>query len=204
MKKNLLIIGAGGHGRVVADIASRIGCYETIGFLDDCPSVRPLPHPYLGICSDARLYAKEYDVIVAIGNAAVRTRIMDSLCDIGVTFATLIAPEAVVSQDVVLGSGTVVMPGAIINTGARIGKGVIINTASSVDHDCLVGDFCHVSVGAHLCGEAILGDRVWIGAGATIINCIDICADCMIGAGAVVIRNITEAGTYIGVPAKKV
>lgn len=203
MKKKLLIIGAGGHGRVIADIAGRTGRYETIGFLDDCPQEKTLPYPYLGVCGDAALYAKEYDMIIAIGNAAVRARIMHELSDAGVTFATVVAPEAVVSQDAVLGRGTVVMPGAIINTGTRIGAGVIINTAASVDHDCVVGDFCHVSVGAHLCGTVSVEAESWIGAGATVINNIRVCGGCMIGAGAVVVRNITETGTYIGVPAKR-
>ena len=204
MKEKLLIIGAGGHGRVIADIADRAGCYKSIAFLDDCPPTVPLSHSYLGACSNAQLYLKDYDVIVAIGNTDVRADFMSRLSALQASFATIISPDAVVARDVVLGEGTVVMPGTVINTGARIGVGVIINTASSVDHDCTVGDFCHVSVGSHLCGKVTVGDRVWVGTGATVINRIAICADCMIGAGAVVVRNINESGTYIGVPAKKV
>lgn len=203
MKDKLLIIGAGGHGRVIADIADRAGSYKSIAFLDDRPPVAPLPHPYLGKCGDAKLYLEDYDVIVAIGNADIRRRIMEELSNLGASFATVVAPEAVVSRDVILGVGTVVMPGAIINTGTRIGAGVIINTAASVDHDCVVGDFCHVSVGAHLCGTVSVEAQTWIGAGATVINNIHICGGCMIGAGAVVVKNVTMVGMYLGVPAKR-
>ena len=86
--------------------------------------------------------------------------------------------------------------------GAKIGQGCIINTASSVDHDCVLGDFVHVAVGAHLCGTVTIGNATWIGAGATVSNNVNICGECTIGAGAVVVKDITEPGTYIGVPAR--
>ena len=203
MKENLLIIGAGGHGRVIADVAARVGTYQKIAFLDDGIPQRPLHYPCLGKSGDAQQFLEAYDLIVAIGNAHVRKRIMARLSALGASFATVVAPEAVVSKDVRLGEGTVVMPGAIINTGAEIGTGVIINTAASVDHDCVVGDFCHVSVGARLCGTVSVGADSWIGAGATVINNIQICGGCMIGAGAVVVKDILEEGTYLGVPARR-
>lgn len=95
------------------------------------------------------------------------------------------------------------MAGAVINSGVRIGRGCIINTCSSADHDCDMGDYVHIAVGSHLCGTVSVGDETWIGAGATVSNNISICSECMIGAGAVVTRDITEKGTYVGVPAKR-
>ena len=116
---------------------------------------------------------------------------------------SLVHPSAVIAPNVKIGVGTVVMAGAVINPWTKIGQGCIINTCASVDHDCRIGDFVHVSVGAHVAGTVIIGDNTWVGAGATVSNNIEIVEDCMIGAGAVVIADITEHGTYVGVPAKK-
>lgn len=197
--RKLVIIGASGHGKVVADIAARCG-YEDIVFLDDAEGVVECAgFPVVGKVSDAHRYP-EADFVVAIGNAIVRERIQKQLGDSAVT---LVHPDAIVSRRVALGKGCVVMAGAVINSDAVIGDGCIINTAASVDHDCVVGDYTHISVGAHLAGTVLIGDRTWVGTGATVSNNISIHADCMIGAGAVVVKDINEAGTYIGVPAKR-
>jgi sugar O-acyltransferase (sialic acid O-acetyltransferase NeuD family) len=198
----LLIIGAGGHGRVVADIAKRTGCYQEIAFLDDAVLDGTFAYPYFGKTDAAFKYVDRYDMVVAIGNGAVRKRIMDALESQGAYFATVISPDAVIAEDVVIGGGTVIGPSVVINTGTVIGKGVILNTASSVDHDCVIGDFCHVAVGARVCGTVAVGEHTWIGAGATVINNITVCPECLIGAGAVVVKNISSSGTYLGVPAK--
>lgn len=202
--KDLLIIGAGGHGRVVADIAGRTGRYGSVAFLDDMPPKAGFGYAWLGKTDRAGELLDRYELFVAIGNGAVRRRLMEELTAQGAVFATLTAPEAVIAGDVKIGEGSVVMPGAVINTGTMIGRGVIVNTASSVDHDCCVADYCHVAVGARLCGTVHVGEQTWIGAGATIINNITVCPGCMIGAGAVVVKQITQAGTYLGVPAKRV
>lgn len=197
--RKLAIIGASGHGKVVADIAIKSG-YNEIIFLDDDESIHECGgYPVKGKSSEVRMM--DTDIIVGIGNTVVRKRIQESIPD--ERLATLIHPAAVIAEDVLIGSGTVVMAGAVINPGAKIGKGCIINTCSSVDHDCEVGNYVHIAVGSHLCGTVSVGNETWIGAGATVINNICICPDCMIGAGAVVIRNIQEQGSYIGCPAKK-
>lgn len=198
--KKLVIIGASGHGKVVADIAIKNG-YNEIIFLDDDESIYECGgYPIVGKSSEAGTI--DADVIIGIGNAGVRKRIQESIPD--EKMATLIHPDAVVADDVVIGAGTVVMAGAVINPGARIGKGCIINTCSSVDHDCEVGDYVHIAVGSHLCGTVFVGSGTWIGAGAIVSNNVSICPNCMIGAGAVVIKEIKESGTYVGVPAKRV
>lgn len=195
--RELVIIGASGHGKVVADIARKNG-YKEIAFLDDDESIHQCGgYPVIGKSSEAG--TMDADVIVGIGNAGVRKRIQESILE--EKLVTLIHPDAVVAQDVVMGAGTVVMAGAVINPGTHIGKGCIINTCSSVDHDCVVGDYAHVAVGSHLCGTVSVGSGTWIGAGVTVSNNVSICPDCMIGAGAVVIKDIKESGTYIGVPA---
>ena len=197
----LIIIGASGHGRVIADIAKNNG-YEDIVFLDDNPNVEDCGG-YAVIGNSKMIPKLEGDFIVGIGNASVRQRIQEMLEFYGKHVVTLIHPAAVIGENVSIGKGTVIMAGAVINPGTIIGKGCIINTCASVDHDCKVGDYVHVSVGAHLAGTVEVKEKTWIGIGAAVSNNITIVGDCMIGAGAVVVNNIEETGTYIGVPAKK-
>lgn len=197
--RRLAIIGASGHGKVIADIARKIGYCEIV-FFDDDESIHECgSYPVVGKSSEAGMI--DADVIVGIGNAGIRKRIQESIPDEKLT--TLIHPDAVIAEGVVIGAGTVVMAGAVINPGARIGKGCIINTCSSVDHDCNVGDYVHIAVGSHLCGTVTVGNGTWIGAGATVSNNVVICPACMIGAGAVVIGDINESGTFVGVPARR-
>lgn len=200
--KQLVIIGASGHGKVVADIAKKNG-YSRILFLDDNEAVKACGgYPVVGKSAQFREY--DCDFFVAIGNPTIRQRIQEALVSARKTVPTLIHPSAVIGENVVLGTGTVVVAGAVINPGAVIGDGCIINTGSSVDHDCVIADFVHISVGAHVAGTVSIGPLTWIGAGATVSNNLRICGDCMIGAGAVVVKSITESGTYIGVPAEKI
>lgn len=194
----LAIIGAGGHGKVIADIAERNGYREIVFFDDDKDMTGCAGYPVIGRSRDVG--GIDADVILGIGDTNVRRQMQESL--INVNLVTLIHPDAVVARDVILGKGTVVMAGAVINPGTEIGEGCIINTCSSVDHDCKVGDFVHVAVGSHLCGMVVVGDGTWVGAGATISNNVSVCGGCLIGAGAVVVKDIEEKGTYVGVPAK--
>ena len=195
----LIIIGASGHGKVVADVAVRCG-YSRIEFMDDDEMIKKCgPWPVVGKCDEA--LGIEGDIFVAIGNADTRKRFMEQLSD--KHLVTLIHPDAVIADGVLIGAGTVVMAGTVINPDTVIGKGCIVNTCSSVDHDCQVNDYVHVSVGAHLSGTVRVGEGTWIGAGATVGNNVNICSACTIGAGSVVIKDIAEPGTYFGVPARK-
>ena len=202
MSKKLVIIGASGHGKVIADIA-KLNDYKEIIFLDDNPSIKVCAnYPVKGKVSDMCEY-QDYDFVVAIGNAHIRERIQSKLEEYKFNVVTLIHPHSVIGSDVSIGVGTVIMAGAVINAETTIGKGCIINTCSSVDHECDLQDYVHVSVGAHVAGKVNIGEKTWIGAGATVINNITITDNCMIGAGAVVVRDIYEAGVYIGVPATR-
>lgn len=194
----LTIIGASGHGKVVAEIAELCG-YDEIEFLDDNVLVKKcLGWPVVG---DSQLAKKvKNDIFVAIGNAEIRQRLMDELNEKNMPI--LIHPSAVISRRVQIGRGSVIMAGAVINSDVQVGKGCIVNTASSVDHDCTIGDYVHIAVGAHLCGKVSIGNMTWIGAGTTVSNNIQITGGCMIGAGATVINDILKRGTYVGVPAK--
>ncbi len=198
--KQLVIIGASGHGKVAADIAKKNG-YDEIVFLDDNENLTECGG-YSVAGKSERYTDFSCDFFVAIGNAKVRERIIRQLE--GKNFPALIHPNAVIAENVFIGAGTLVAAGAIINPGVTIGEGCIINTGCSVDHDCVIKDFVHVSVGAHVAGSVEIGAGTWVGVGAVVSNNINICSDCMIGAGAVVIRDIKIPGTYVGVPAKKI
>lgn len=198
--KQLIIIGASGHGKVVADIAKKSG-YNVISFLDDNDSISECNgYKVIGKTNDYIEY--DCDFFVAIGNSKVRKKILQKLLDANKFVATLIHPNAIIGENVEIGMGSVIMAGAVINPSTIIGNGCIINTCASVDHDNEIGDYVHVSVGSHLAGTVKVKNNTWIGVGATVSNNINICENCMIGAGAVVVKNIEEEGTYIGVPAK--
>ena len=196
----LIIVGASGHGKVVADIAKKCG-YMDIVFLDNDSSITSCAgYPVLG--PDTMAGELDGDLFIAVGKAMIRKKLMISNADRH--FPVLIHPATVVAEGVQIGEGSVIMAGSVINPGVRIGRGCIVNTSSSVDHDCIIGDFCHVSVGAHLAGTVCVGESTWIGAGSTVSNNINICGGCMIGAGAVIIKDIDVPGTYVGVPAKQI
>lgn len=196
--KKLIILGAGGHGRVAAEIAEQLG--YSVSFLDDKKFDNG---KVIGKISDFNKYIDGYLFFVAIGNNELRKGLLTELSKSGAEIATLIHPKSAVSENATIEKGTVVMAGAVVNSGSRIGEGCILNTCSSVDHDCNIADFVHISVGAHLAGNVKIGKESFVCAGATVINNISICEKCTIGAGAVVIKDITESGTYIGVPAVK-
>ncbi|HFI0782905.1 TPA: acetyltransferase [Streptococcus suis] len=198
--KKLAIIGASGHGKVVADIAEKNG-YNQIVFLDDYSTGECAGYPIVGT-SQYIEELSDFEFIIAIGNNKVRANKQSLLPQDRI--ATLIHPSAVISRRVVVNAGTVIMAGAVVNSDVTIGRGSIINTASSVDHDCIIGDFVHVSVGAHVAGTVELEDLVFLGAGSTVINNIKVETGIIVGAGAVVIRDLNIPGIYTGTPAKKV
>lgn len=200
--KNVIIVGAGGHAKVVADIVLKSGD-RIVGFLDGVqPCGSFLGYPKLGKDVD---YANFLDCyfIIAIGNASVRERLAFMMKD--AKWYTAIHPDAIISKiDTSIDEGSVIMANATINSGAHIGKHCIINTGCIVEHDNNIGDFVHISVGAKIAGTVTIGVNTWVGIGATINNNITICDNCMIGAGAVVVKNIEKSGTYIGIPAKQI
>lgn len=199
--RKLALIGAGGHGKVLANIAKKMG-YEKIIFFDDCKSEKEgYPYPIVGRICEAETC--DCEVAVAIGDAKIRQKLLEELEQKAIKIPTLIHPNAIIAEDVEIGKGAVIMAGVVLQPGCKIGKGCIINTCASVDHDSKVGDYVHVAVGVHLAGNVKVEARTWIGAGATISDHVCICSDCIIGAGAVVVKDITEMGTFIGVPARR-
>lgn len=205
MKDKLIIIGASGHGKVVADIAIKMNKWQSITFLDDDESIKTsMGLEVIGKTADAFKYKGEAVFFIAIGNNATREKIQKKLESEGLSVVSLVHPSAVIGTDVEIGSGTVVMAGVVVNSSSRIGKGCIINTSCSLDHDNMIEEYVHISPGANLAGTVKVGKSSWIGIGSVVSNNVNICSNCKIGAGAVVVKDITEPGTYVGVPVRRV
>ena len=200
--KKVIIIGASGHAKVIADIVIKSGD-KLVGFLDDNIQLpnKVIGYPYLGVISNYPKYADDCCFVIGIGNNSIRKRIAESM---NVTWYTALHPSAQIAIDTAVGGGTVVMANATINPSATIGKHCIVNTASVIEHDNTIGDYVHISPNATLCGNVSVGDSVHIGAGVTVKNNVSVCRDVTVGAGGVVVKNINESGIYIGVPVTKV
>ncbi len=205
IKDKLIIIGAGGHGKVIADIAMKMSKWQNIVLVDDNKSFMTcMGLEIIGKTADAFKYKDEADFFIAVGNNATREKLQEKYENAGLSIAKLIHPGAVIGNDVEIGIGTVVMAGVVINSSSRIGKGCIINTGSSLDHDNVIEDYVHISPGTNLAGTVRVGKGSWIGIGSVVSNNIDICGGCIFGAGAVVVKDIAEPGTYIGVPVRRI
>lgn len=200
MSDSVILIGGGGHAKVVLDCVQSSGG-QVVGFLDDGidAGTTILGVPVLGTIHDYQNYL-QYQFLIAIGNNGIRRRIAQSL---KVDWYTAVHSSAVVSPYANIGAGTVVMPNAVINAGARVGAHCIINTGAVVEHDNRIADYVHISPAAALGGTVSVGEATHVGIGASVRNNICICANSVIGAGAVVVKNITIPGTYIGVPARR-
>lgn len=197
----LIIVGAGGHGKVIVDNAWKNG-YTNVCFVDDNATGECMGIPIVGTSADIiALNDGQTDFVIGIGNNVVRKRIAERYT---VRWVTLIHPSAQIGLHVCVGEGTVVMAGAIVNSGATVGVHCIINTGVIVEHDNVIGDYVHISPNAALGGTVRVGELTHIGIGATIKNNTDICSDCTVGVGAVVVKDIEECGTYVGVPARKI
>lgn len=175
--RRLLIVGAGGHGRALADAIVAGGCDTVAGFVDDAGVTLQRIHdwPIFGTLADI-LQCRQYAdaIVVAIGNNVVRARAHSAVRAAGFPLATVIHPEAVVSPRARLGEGTVVMACAVVGTDARLGEGVIVNCGAIVDHDCRVGDFAHLSVRAAMSGGTSLGRLAWMQAGSVLAYGVDV------------------------------
>lgn len=206
--KKLLIVGAGGHGKVVLDLARAQGAYMPIAVADDRWS-----HPeqqgglwYGPVAWGRRLLAEDdtIEAVIAIGDNRIRRRVAEQLGLSEERYAVLVHPQAVLGSYVTLGKGTVIQPGAIVNYGARVGSHCVLNTGAIIEHDCRIGSFTHLSPGTAIAGNVTVGEGTHIGIGATVIQGIEIGAWSTIGAGAVVIRPIPGGCTAIGIPARPV
>ncbi|MCF7821491.1 MAG: acetyltransferase [Mariprofundaceae bacterium] len=202
----LLILGAGGHGKVMAEAAEAAGAWQKIALLDDRHAALngTLRWPVLGSVADTLRFASDYShAVVAVGDSATRLAWLDMLVEQGFQTPSLIHPAAWVSPTALLGDGCVVMANATLQADSVLGRGCIVNSAASIDHDCTLGDGVHVCPGASLGGDVHVGRGSWLGIGCSVIQGIRIGEHVTIGAGAVVINDIGDGLTVVGVPARK-
>lgn len=202
--KDLLLIGAGGHAKVVADIILKNEEYKIIGLIAQKQEDGFWGIPVIGNDDCLQeLYEKGVShAFVAIGDGRVREKLTKILKEIGYEIINVISNQAVVSSTVKLGKGIVIMPGAVVNADTVIEDGCIINTNSSVDHDNCIGRFTHIAPGSAIAGFNKIGRNCFLGTGCRIIDKIQIGDNSVVGAGCVVIKDIAGNCTVVGVPAQ--
>lgn len=203
MTQSLLILGAGGHGHVVADAARAAGVGK-IAFLDDEKIESRFAHfPVIGRLSDLSKFAREWRCgIAAVGDNRLRRDLLSALLIAGYETPAVVHSAAVISPDAEVGHGVFAAAGCVVNIGTRLGEGAIVNTGATIDHDCLIGDGVHVSPGAHLAGNVTVMKDAWIGIGASVRNGISIGERAMVGAGSAVIHDVEEGAAVVGIPAR--
>ena len=196
--KRLAILGASGHGKVIAECAELSG-WDTVVFFDDAPVTFNGHWPVVGDTTALLSQVKDFDgVFVGIGNNSIRSEKLNQLSKAGAKIPIITHPSAIVSKHSSIGAGSVIMAGAVINTDCKIGEGVIINTSATIDHDCLLGDFAHICPGANLAGGVTVGDYSWVGIGSAVRQMIKIGSNVMVGAGAVVVSEISDSTVVTG------
>ncbi|TMQ73045.1 MAG: acetyltransferase [Candidatus Eisenbacteria bacterium] len=203
----LVVWGASGHAKVVADIVRLQGDHEIIGFLDDRdPSAAGRP-----FCGSSVLGGRERlpalreegvtHVLFGFGDGAARLRLGVLVRDLGFALATAVHPRAVVAGDVGIGPGSVVAAGAVVGPGAVIGENVIVNTLAGIDHDCVVERGAHVCPGARLGGFVVVKETAWVGLGTTVRDRVTIGRGTVVGAGSLVLRDLPDGVVAYGTPA---
>jgi UDP-perosamine 4-acetyltransferase len=204
---DVVIIGAGGHGRVVLDILRAAGRVRVVGFLDADPGragTRVDDVPVLGAVNMLPKLSQQKvrGAIVAIGDARARKAYLTEIQQAGLEPINAIHPSAIVSPSTQIGVNVVIAAGAVVSTDVTIGDGAILNTGSIVDHECIIGPAAHICPGAMLAGRVTVGEEAFIGLGAKVIQCRTVGDRAIIGAGAVIIRDVPSGTKVVGVPGR--
>lgn len=209
MREKIVIIGAGGHAKVVAECIDE-KVYEIVGFLDKddmCVGEQRAGISIVGNDANPQ-YWKEMGIqgcimgIGHVGNSAIRNKAYKRFKDAGFHMITAIHKSSIVSKNAVIDDGVVIMPGAIVNANAHIQENAIINSNSVVEHDTIIGFGTHVAPGSTISGGVVVGENVLIGVGSSIIQARKIGDNAIVGAGAVVIKDVPEDTLVLGNPAR--
>jgi UDP-perosamine 4-acetyltransferase len=205
MDKRVVVVGAGGHAKVIADLLRASG-WSIVGCTDRDPTPRAVNGmDVLGTEDEVLPVLREAGIdkaFVALGDNRLRRKVVAKVAAAGFGFVNAIGRSAIVSPSAIVAHGCAIMEGAVVNAGAEIGAFAIVNTNTSIDHDCVVGSFAHVAPGSALAGCVRVGDGAFLGVGTRVVPQVEIAAGAIVGAGAVVARSIETAGTWVGVPAK--
>lgn len=207
MTKPVIVIGAGGHARVLVDCL-RLDNVNIVGVLDKCPPSEDRTGKLPIIGDDRAIFDYSCDAVElvngigSVGDTGLRTNIFNKFKKLGYSFRSVIHPRAIVAEDCVLEEGVQVMAGAVINPGTHIAADTIVNTGAVIDHECKIGSHVHIAPGVTISGGVQVGDGSHIGTGAIIIQGVNIGERALIGAGAVVIHDVASASKVVGVPAK--
>ena len=203
--KTLAILGASGHGKIIADIAEQLGF--SVSFYDDAyPNKKNIEYwSVVGTFSDLlNVPSNNMNVAVAIGHNNTREEKIKTLAKNGYTLPILIHPSAIISKYAQIDSGSVIAANAVINAFAVIGRGCIINTSAIIEHDCKIGDFTHICPGTSLAGGVYVGRSSWVGIGSKVKQLINIGDNTLIGAGSLVVKDIPSGVIAYGSPCIKV
>lgn len=207
--KDIVIIGAGGFGREVAWLIDDINKVEykwnIVGFVDDNEDIQGKDiNGYTVVGNIEWLKSQELNVINAIGDPIVKKKVMEKLINSNNQYPVLIHPSVICSNKLNIGEGSIICAGSILTVNIEIGKHVIINLDCTIGHDAVIGDYSTILPSVNVSGFVKIGDCVNVGTGSAIIQGVRIKENTLIGAGAVVVKDITESGTYVGVPVRKI
>lgn len=207
-----IILGGGGHAKVILESLQSCGSYDRLGILDRDSGLwgkKILDVPVLGddeLLGELVLRGATHFVVGVggVGNNKPRRRLFDLAIRHGLKPITALHSSAICSPSATLGSGSVALPGSIVNSEAVIGVNVIINTGTIVEHDCIIGNHVHLATGSRLCSTVSVGENAHIGAGATVRQGIKIGADAIVGMGSVVVADVKPGATVVGIPARPI
>ena len=204
--KRLAVLGASGHGKVIAELAEVVGWHEAVFFDDAWPQISL--NGAWSVAGDSQALLDQLScfagVVVAIGNNRIRADKLRWLAENAAPIVSLIHPSAVISRYASLGEGCVVMAGVVVNADTNIAEGVILNTGCSVDHDCEISSCAHISPGVRLAGGVRVGAQSWVGIGACVRQLVTIGQQVVVGAGAAVVADLPDGIIAVGVPAKSI
>ena len=188
----IVVIGGGGHAKVIISIIKKSKKYNIIGYTDIKDNGEILGVKYLGnddILEEIYLKKAAKFAVIGIGqikNVETRKQITEKIKKIGFIFPSIISIDSIINEDVKIGKGSVVMDGVVINSGTEVGKYSIVNTKASIDHDCKIGNFVHIAPGVTVSGEVKIGDNTFIGTGSSVVNNITIKSNTFIKAHSLV------------------
>ena len=204
LNNKLIILGSGGHSKVVIDIVKQNSDYEIIGLIDNNVGGEVLDIPVIGTDEelDNIFESGIKNAFVAIGNNNIRKKLLIKLKKIGFNLINVISKNAIISESVKMGRGILIMPGAVVNSSSQVYDGCIINTNSSVDHDCTIEEYTHIAPGCTIAGSVKIGKKCFLGVGSKVIDGIEIQDETIIGAGTTIIESMEGYSTIVGTPGK--